>query len=48
MCMKCFKEVECVNGFVYVLVFVFCVCLTAAVLSGLFANMTADMNADKT
>lgn len=30
---------RCVNGFVCVLMFVFCVCLTAAVLSGLFANM---------
>lgn len=27
------------NGSVYVLMFVFCVCLTAVILSGLFANM---------
>ncbi len=27
------------NGFVCLLMFVFCVCLTAVVLSGLFANM---------
>lgn len=27
------------NGFVCLLMFVFCVCLTAVALSGLFANM---------
>lgn len=33
------EEVMCVSGFICLLMFVFCVCLTAVVLSGLFANM---------
>lgn len=38
VCTQCSEGRGCVNGFVCVLMFVFCVCLTAVVLSGLFAN----------
>lgn len=39
MCMQSSEGVECMNAFVCLLMFVFSVCLTAVVLSVLFANM---------
>lgn len=37
--MHCLEGVGCMNEFVCLLIFVFCICLTAVVLSGVFANM---------
>lgn len=39
VCIHCFEGAERMNGFVCLLMFVFCVCLTAVALSGPFANM---------